>query len=296
MPIVSVVIPTHNRAHLLWRAIRSVQRQTFPDLEIIVVDDCSSDNTSEVMRTLDARQTKYIRHTERRGGSAARNTGIETAKGEYIAFLDDDDEWLPDKLCRQISVFQRERGLGMVYSGYSEINDHDKRTVRVYHPRGSGCIYKDVLRSNCIGTTSTAVLKTECLRTLGGFDVSLPASQDWDLWIRVAREYQVDHVADSLVRVFLHDVRISYDYDAKIEGRRKVLRKVFREIENSPEILSYHHFFIGRLYLYKGDVAEGRRELLKALKTYPFNISYYKYFLPSLFGASFYNALSANNR
>jgi glycosyltransferase involved in cell wall biosynthesis len=101
---VSVVIPTYNRASLLGRAIKSVLEQTYQDFEIIVVDDASTDNTEEVVRNLRDRRIRYLRHEKNRGGSAARNTGIRAAWGQYIAFQDSDDEWLPEKLKKQMEV------------------------------------------------------------------------------------------------------------------------------------------------------------------------------------------------
>lgn len=98
IPTVSVVIPTYNRAHLVGRAIQSVLNQTYQDFEIIVVDDGSTDNTEEVVKSFNDPRIRYIRHDQNRGGSAARNTGIKMARGEYIAFQDSDDEWLPEKL------------------------------------------------------------------------------------------------------------------------------------------------------------------------------------------------------
>ena len=105
--LVSVVIPTHNRAVQVARAIASVQCQTYPNLEIVVVDDCSTDNTRTVVEGYGDQRIRYVRHDQRRGASAARNTGIRLATGEFIAFLDDDDEWKPEKTMRQLALFDR---------------------------------------------------------------------------------------------------------------------------------------------------------------------------------------------
>ena len=108
-PTVSIIIPTYNRAHLIGRAIQSVLNQTYQNFEIIVVDDGSTDNTEEMIKEFQKhdKRIKYIRHEKNRGGAAARNTGIKVARGEYIAFQDSDDEWLPEKLEKQMDVFQR---------------------------------------------------------------------------------------------------------------------------------------------------------------------------------------------
>ncbi len=106
-PTVSVIIPTYNRANLVSRAIKSVLNQTYQDFEIIVVDDCSEDNTEEIVKSFNDSRIRYIKHKKNKGGSAARNTGIKRARGKYIAFLDDDDEWLPSKLEKQIMLFEK---------------------------------------------------------------------------------------------------------------------------------------------------------------------------------------------
>src|SRR5581483_7703419 len=106
MPKVSVVVSTHNRAELLHAAIASVLSQSFQDFEILVVDDHSQDHTAQVVQRFRDGRIKYLRHETRRGGAAARNTGIQNSSGEYIAFLDDDDEWLPEKLETQVALFE----------------------------------------------------------------------------------------------------------------------------------------------------------------------------------------------
>src|SRR5688572_16958601 len=119
MANVSVIIPTHNRAQSVVTAIASVVRQTFQDLEIIVVDDASNDDTAEVLAQFRDKRIKVIRHQTNRGGAAARNTGIRHSTFDYIAFLDDDDEWLPEKLAKQMAaLLTSPPEVGCVYTGY----------------------------------------------------------------------------------------------------------------------------------------------------------------------------------
>ena len=129
-PTVSVIIPTYNRAHLVDRAIQSVLNQTYKDFELIIVDDGSTDNTEDIIKEFQKKdeRIKYIRHEENRGGSAARNTGIKAAKGEYIAFLDSDDEWLPIKLGRQISEFTNKSKIALVYTGRIIIEEGERES------------------------------------------------------------------------------------------------------------------------------------------------------------------------
>ena len=127
-----MIIPTHNRADLLPRAARSVLGQTYDDYEIIIVDDCSTDGTSETVLSWGDNRIRYIRHTENRRQSASLNTGIDAARGEYVAFLDDDDEWMPDKL--ELQVAELESGgaeVGLVYGWLDQVDD----TTRSVQPK-----------------------------------------------------------------------------------------------------------------------------------------------------------------
>ena len=184
-PLVTVIIPTFNRAALLLRAIRSVQSQVYTNLEIIIVDDASSDNTAEIVRNLseDARII-YIRHRTNRGLAAAgRNTGIRKARGEHVAFLDDDDEWVPSKINRQLDVVGKFDmvvcaslidGVLVERFGREVVTLNDFRRGTRFPP--SGMIAK------------TSVLRDEL------FDEQLRYGEDWDLLIRVAKKYRIGYV------------------------------------------------------------------------------------------------------
>ena len=123
IPKVSVIIATYNRATLLPRAVNSVLDQTYSDFELIIVDDCSLDDTQEVIRTFTDPRIRIIQHGANRGAAATRNTGIAHARGEYITFLDDDDECTPNRLADQVSVLDTNTDVGMVYGWIEEIND-----------------------------------------------------------------------------------------------------------------------------------------------------------------------------
>src|SRR5262245_11345247 len=190
MPKISVIIPTHDRAHFLPGAIFSVLNQTFQDFEIIVVDDASNDNTSEVVAAFNDERIRFLQHETNKGGSAARNTGILNSQCDYIAFLDDDDEWLPDKLAKQMDVLLRSPPeVGCVYTGYVMVDGTTGRVIDQRTPAKKGNLANDLLRSNYVGGTSSALLKRDCLKKVGLFDENLPRSQDYDLWIRIANEF-----------------------------------------------------------------------------------------------------------
>ena len=187
-PMVSVIIPVFNRPTAVRRAIESVLAQTFGDLELIVVDDGSTDTTPDVVaRMLDPR-IRLLRTDGNRGASAARNAGINHSTAPYVAFLDSDDEWLPTKLERQLQLFERgSERLGLVYAGTEQILPGGK--VRVCVPRRRDDLRRMLLTENVVGETSIGMVRRLALERIGGFDETLPALQDMDLWLRICEEY-----------------------------------------------------------------------------------------------------------
>jgi glycosyltransferase involved in cell wall biosynthesis len=289
--MVSVIIPTCNRARLIHRSLNSVLNQTFEDYEIIIIDDCSDDNTEATIDKYIDKNIKYFRHKVRKGGAAARNTGLGIAEGRFVAFLDDDDEWLPEKLKFQVEVLDNKPELGMVYTGYFYIDDIKKRTLKIFRPAKKGFIYNDLLKTNCVGTTSTPLIRKECFDKVGVFDEALPACQDWDMWIRISKAFEIDYLKQPLVNFFIHNDRITRNVKAKIEGRKILLKKFYDDIKESKQNLSIHYFTIGYLLCHNDKVSDGRKKIFKSIKLYPFNIIYYKYFFLSLFGSSIYKKL-----
>ncbi|GEN51437.1 glycosyltransferase family 2 protein [Alkalibacterium pelagium] len=201
--MISVVIPTHNRSELLTRAVESALNQTHKDIEIIVVSDGSTDNTEEVMKAYQQRENniKFISVFPGKGANNARNEGIRASEGEYIAFLDDDDEWAPHKLESQLSVFNSDSSIGMVYTGINVI--YVKEDLTYYSLSGKGGdLSKDILLKNVIGATPSVMIKKEILDQSGFFDVDMPAKQDYDLWIRVCQLTNVGYVDEPLVNYY----------------------------------------------------------------------------------------------
>jgi glycosyltransferase involved in cell wall biosynthesis len=157
MPQVTVVIPTHNRAEFLHNAITSVLNQTFQCFEIIVVDDASTDNTVEVVNRFAEEKIKLVRHSTRKGGAAARNTGILNSCGEYIAFLDDDDEWYQEKLARQMDVMIKSGPeIAAVYTGYLIVERSSRNICGRMNPSHRGNLYSTLLASNPLGCSTKA--------------------------------------------------------------------------------------------------------------------------------------------
>jgi glycosyltransferase involved in cell wall biosynthesis len=195
-PLVSVIIPTYNRAGLVRQAVASVKAQTFRDFEIVVVDDGGTDGTYEVLSA--DRELRVLRHPGRRGVAAARNTGAAAARGEWLAFLDSDDLWLPDKLARQISWLEGAPELLICQTDETWV----RRGVRVNKPAAhrkvAGRIFLPSL-GRCMISPSAVMLHRRLLEDHGAFDETLPAAEDYDLWLRLTWRYEVGLVDEPLV-------------------------------------------------------------------------------------------------
>lgn len=223
-PLVSVVIPTCNRAHLLTRAIQSVLSQTYSNLEIIVVDDASNDDTSSVVLGFKDSRIRYIRHETRQGGASARNTGINAGAGQFLAFLDDDDEWEAEKTELQLAALE---GWDVVLCMSTSSSDEDVRSLV-----SKGRCSLDDLREGMprIGTGASGIVGHAHVFRSVQFDPKLPRCQDWDLLIRVAERFRIRYLGRRLVR---------YN-DA---GHDRISNRMARQSISATELNKYLLFF-----------------------------------------------------
>jgi O-antigen biosynthesis protein len=226
-PRISVVIPVLNRAAAVRRAITSVLAQTMQDFEIVVVDDGSKDASAATVIAFQDQRIRLLHHERNRGASAARNTGILASRAPYVAFLDSDDEWLPQKLARQLEVFERSHDdkLALVYTGSEWVYTDGRFRKNV--ARRYDDVTRRLLVRNVVGETSVGMVRRAALDAIGGFDETLPAAQDADLWLRLSERYHIDAVPDALVRIAkVHDSdRISVNAASSTRGRELFLAK-----------------------------------------------------------------------
>jgi glycosyltransferase involved in cell wall biosynthesis len=284
MPRVSVIIPTCNRSELLAQAIGSVLGQSYQDFELLVVDDASDDGTGAIIGSFPDPRITYTRHPRRRGGAAARNTGIARARGEYVAFLDDDDEWLPDKLARQVELMSKSAPVvGASYTGCVVVERNSCRIRSQITPRRKGRLYPAILADNFIGGTSSVVAKRSCLEQLGGFDERLPSFQDYDLWIRLAREFDFESIADPLLRYSVHERQVWTDLEALIRGLEMMLRKYGADAGFRKKSSGYFRTF-GMRYCERNDAVHARDAFWRAAQLQPLQLKNYVYLGASLFG------------
>ncbi len=291
IPTVSVVIPTYNRAHLLGRAIQSVLDQTYRDFELIVVDDGSTDNTEEVVEGLSDERVKYIRHEKNKGGAAARNTGIKAAKGQYIAFQDSDDEWLPEKLEKQMKVFETApTEVGVVYTDMQRINKNGK--PEYWHsPRVTNGSLINPKTSDYqvmgLGIQSTLIRK-DCFDKVGLFDEKFPRFIDLELFIRLSKHCHFHHIEESLVKYHATE-GISSSREALFTARKLLLERYFEDVGGNRKFLADQYFSMGMSLCSDGELTQGRKHLMKAARIYPINVKYLGAALASLLGQWMYN-------
>jgi glycosyltransferase involved in cell wall biosynthesis len=227
-PRVSVVIPTHNHALFLPRAIEGVVAQSFPSWDLVVVDDGSTDDTPAVMAGLaDGERIRYLRQA-RRERAAARNAGGRASRGEFVAFLDADDWWAPEKLGRQVALLDATPEACLCHTDCWVVAADGSRTRRRLPPRDSRPAFEALLCGNPI-VCSTAVVRRECLDAVGWFDESLTTcgAEDWDVWLRLARRSAIAYLDEPLVYYRQHSYNTSLL--AVFESYRLVLDKSFAD-------------------------------------------------------------------
>ena len=226
-PIVSVIVPTFNGARFIGKALESVLHQTFQSFEIIVIDDGSTDDTREII-SLFGPVVRYV-YQDNKGRSNARNRGMGLARGQYIAFLDADDLFYPDKLALQVAVLDEHPHIGMVYSHSVVINENDEPMPMGWKGNLSGWIYPKILfiRHNFI-TTPTVMVRTAVIQDVGGFDEDLDVCEDLDLWRRIARRYQVGNIQQPLAKIRSRTGNVEWIEEA-IRARTEYYEKAFRE-------------------------------------------------------------------
>ena len=276
MELISVVIPTRNRLELLKSALQSVYNQTHTRLEIIVVDDSSEDGSQEYLTQLSNEGVvKYYRNEHPQGGAITRNRGIKEASGEFIAFLDDDDEWMPQKLEKQVRLFQNPK-VGLAYTGI-ELIYKDLGFSYFSIPKVNGLIFKDQLIENKIGVTSAMMLRSSVVKNYG-FDTNLIARQDYELWLRISRDWEVAGVQEPLAKIYARNTlkRITSDVSAYEKSIALINAKFKEDIDNLTEQekvrrQSEQYFFLGSQSIKANNITSARKYYLKSLRT-KFNV------------------------
>ena len=230
----SVVIPCYNSLDFLPATVDSVLAQTFGDFELVLVDDGGTDDLAGWAATVDDPRVRVVRQ-DNAGVSAARNLGIDSARGELVVFLDSDDLWVPDALERLVACFDREPSLGLAYGGWDVIDAAGRPNGRVYVSTWEGDVWEQFVIRNPVPASAVAVPRA-VLVDLGGFEVNrdrFPIDvEDWELWVRIAAGHRVAVVSDVLVHHRLHDRNSSSDVASLEAAYRHFLDTVFEGVDD----------------------------------------------------------------
>jgi glycosyltransferase involved in cell wall biosynthesis len=278
-PLVSVVIPNYNYARFLPQAIDSALSQTYSNVEVIVVDDGSSDGSLDVVHSYEGRVRCFGQRNK--GVAEARNLGIRESRGDLVAFLDADDVWVPNKLAEQVPLFE-DPGVGMVYCGVQYI-DEDGNSLGISTGGLSGKILRELalLRTPGLATGgSSPVVRRECLDRVGLFDVALSTSADWDFLRRIACHYQILMVREPLVLYRQHASAMHRDVGLFERDMIHAFSKMFAD-PAACEVHALRRRCYGNLYttiagsyLYVGDWHSCLAWVIRGITTYPPCLAY----------------------
>lgn len=275
--MVSVIMPTFNREKTILRAINSILQQTYKDIEIIIVDDCSTDNTQKVVESLNNNNITYIKQDKNRGACAARNEGIKLAKGEYIAFLDSDDEWLPEKVEKQIDFLQKNNVDIVFCSHISQCNGN--KVIIPNKKIDSHILYRELLMENFI-TTGSILAKSECFKKVK-FDIKLPRLQDWDLMINMGMHFRIEHLNEILTINYIQNDSMTKSHKKGFEAIKIIYSKLINTNYMDDDLKSKFCILMGN---YAIDADEPAKDYFKSSLKYRAELKIFIKYIVSLLG------------
>ncbi|HKR02222.1 MAG TPA: glycosyltransferase [Pyrinomonadaceae bacterium] len=281
--MISVVIPTYNQAHVLPRAVESVWAQGVPDLEIIVVDDCSTDETQSVLDSLSQKgELRHLRLEQNSGPAAARNRGIRESRGEWVAFLDADDYWMPGKLCAQLRVLEEgaQTPLDFAYCGVVAV-DKEGKVAAIYPAPPVEDFMDDLLWGNQIATP-TMIVRRSLLEKTGLFDEALLVGEDWDLWLRIAAQARGEAVTEPLVTAnYRANGYPLGKYESAVLRILPRIQEALKSRKNPTpsrsqqrQVLSWHFSVLAKSHFQERNILKSLRYVLRCLAHSPHGLRY----------------------
>lgn len=236
-PVISIVLPTYNRAHIIKSSIACVLQQSFRDFELIVADDCSTDSTERVIMGYDDPRIRYIRSEKNCGAAATRNLGASIAKGVYLAFCDSDTLWSPDKLEKQMEYLETHPDVSLVFHSFISIKE-DKNILEPNQDRLSGLsthIFFDLLTGPLIDTPSILMYK-DVFCSVNGFLETLRSHEDYEFSLRIAKDYEIGCIKDPLLRSYHSDAGVNSNYHEILRTNFYILNLYADVIANDSHI------------------------------------------------------------
>lgn len=277
-PVVTAVVTTYKRSEkIVGRALESVVKQTYSSLEIILVNDCPEDKElSEKLKNLCEsfdRKVVYLPMKKNSGANAARNYGAKNAHGIYIGFLDDDDTWTREKIALQVQEMN-DKSVGIVY-GNTWINSEKYHSIKIHYKerRPEGDLYAKLFKSNIIGSTSFPLIRKKAFDEEGGFNESVPALQDMELWLRIAKNYKVKYIHEPLGTYYFYvGDRISAHPERRIKGYEQILLQHKEFLNENREAKADFDILGVTLYINNRDFKRACLLLKEAIQLNPKNV------------------------
>ena len=295
-PLISICIPTYNGETYIRPCIESVLNQTFKNFEYIIVDDGSTEDIKSVVEGFKDERMKCIRHPKNKMIAAAYNSGLKAAKGKFAAFLESDDKWLPEKLERQLEIFEKNKEVGVVYCGLS-VRTVDGTILRERHPRYSGDVFENCLERNVVYVPSVLMVRKSLLDKEGFFDSSFDPISTYELIIRLAKVTKFDFVDQILVHYLQHEKNFSNQLDDDLSLQIKIHEAIYKKHQSDfkryPGKCSERLRNLGIHYCQYKNPKKGRYYFLEAIKVNSANLKsfrdYLLSFLPTVFFDFLYN-------
>lgn len=293
MPKVSIIIPCYNASATIWETLDSLYEQTFKNFEIVIVNDGSTDESASIIECYTNkfnRRLNLITQTNQ-GQTVAKNVGIRNSSGQFIAFLDSDDIWAPEKLECQAFLMQSNLDMGLSYTNAYKINEMGVKTdtITASPLYRENCFDRLLLRNNIVA--SSVMIRREMIDQVGFFDESLEACENWDLWIRIAKVAPIDFIDRPLTLYRVHSGNMSKNLDKMYRSRLKLIDKHLPYQNNNPKLLDqrknalfFTHINFAKTHIENLELKEARHELLQAAKIRPNEIMCYQLYLKSLLG------------
>ncbi len=303
MPLISVIVPTYNYAHFIGDCLESIFSQTYKDFEVIVVDDGSTDGTAEILQEY-KEKIRYI-YQENRGLPSARNTGIQSSHGKFLAFLDSDDLWLPYKLEEQIRILGDDADMGIIFSDASAFNERGviRESILKEEKICTGFCFERLFMGNYL-VMPTVMIRKNCLEKSGIFDESLTAVEDYDLWLRISLFYKIGFVDKVLAMYRVHPSNMSRDFCRLLDNEIRVIKKIINAYpetaekmgKNIPLRLCSLFNQYGLEWISKGETRLAKKNFMEAIRSRPRQLRSYYYLLATMAGRKGFEQLRGIKR
>lgn len=302
---VAVVIPCYNAQATLTQTLDSALAQSLKDFYIVAVNDGSQDETVEILADYTRRYPKkfYVINQSNQGQTVAKNVGLKQSRSEFVAFLDSDDLWLPDKLEKQVALMSVNLGIGLCYTAAYQIDRQETIVgeIGVSSSHRGRCFNDLIVRNNIVA--SSVMVRRSVVERAGFFDESLRACENWDLWIRIASDCEVEYIDEPLTLYRLHPNNMSKNFEKIMQARLQVIEKHLPVFSKDPWVIMQRreaffktHLTFAKSYIESLRLAEARRALFKALKIRPGQLGCYVLYLKTLLGPKLFRWLRARRR